>query len=150
MADGLMHDGGAIGERELRLVQAARARSRLGRALLVGAGSGCVALGVAGAFLPLLPTTPFLLLAAACFARSSPRLHARLLSDARFGPLLRDWQMHRAIPRRAKRLAIPLVLATFGASIVALAQPAAQAALAACGIALVIYLARLPVRDASR
>lgn len=65
-------------------------------------GLGFVALGVIGAFLPVLPTTPFLILAAACFARSSTRLENWLLDHKRFGPLLRDWRARGAIPRRAK------------------------------------------------
>ena len=59
-------------------------------------------LGALGVFLPVLPTTPFLLVAAACFARSSRKLENRLLNDRRFGPLLRDWRLRGAIPGRAK------------------------------------------------
>ena len=64
------------------------------------------AAGLIGAVLPLLPTTPFLILAAACFARSSPKLEARILNDPRFGPLVREWRARGAIPPRAKLLAI--------------------------------------------
>lgn len=63
-------------------------------------------LGMIGVFLPLLPTTPFLLLALWCFARSSRRFHSWLLNHSRFGPLLRDWEQHRVIPLRAKLVAV--------------------------------------------
>lgn len=69
------------------------------------AGSLLVAVGFVGAFLPLLPTTPFLILAAACFARSSPRLEAWLLNHRQFGPALRAWREHGAISIKAKLLA---------------------------------------------
>ena len=59
-----------------------------------------------GAVLPLVPTTPFLLLAAFAFAKSSPRLHAWLTTHPQFGPLIENWQQHRAIGRGAKRTAL--------------------------------------------
>ncbi|MGX1097111.1 YbaN family protein [Amorphus sp. MBR-141] len=64
-----------------------------------------VALAFAGVVLPVLPTTPFLIVAVGCFARSSPRLEAWLLAHPRFGPVLRDWRSHGAIPLRAKLFA---------------------------------------------
>jgi uncharacterized membrane protein YbaN (DUF454 family) len=72
------------------------------RAILYLAGWISVALAIAGAFLPLLPSTPFALLAAACFARSSPRAMQRLRSSPLLGPVLRDWEQHRGIRLSAK------------------------------------------------
>lgn len=69
-------------------------------------GLGFLALGLIGIFLPILPTTPFLLVAAACFARSSTRLESWLLSHPVFGSLLRDWRERGAIPVRAKYMAL--------------------------------------------
>jgi len=77
----------------------------MARAVYLVLGLAFLALGVAGAFLPLLPTTVFLILAAACFAKSSPRLEAWILNHKQFGPLVRDWRAHGAIPRKAKVLA---------------------------------------------
>ena len=76
------------------------------RGVLFVAGLLFVALGFVGAFLPVLPTTPFLILAAACFARSSRRFESWLLDHPRFGPLLRDWRQRGAIPRKAKLAAL--------------------------------------------
>lgn len=61
-----------------------------------------VAIGFVGLFVPLLPSTDFLILALPCFARSSPRLESWLLNHPRFGAVLRNWQSARAIPRYAK------------------------------------------------
>jgi uncharacterized protein len=81
------------------------ARPRWLRALWSVAGAGCLALGVVGAFLPLLPTVPFVLLAAACFARGSERWEQWLLTHPRFGPYVRSWRETRAVPLRAKQWA---------------------------------------------
>jgi uncharacterized membrane protein YbaN (DUF454 family) len=69
-------------------------------------GFTAVALGAIGIFLPLLPTVPFMLLAAFCFARSNPALEARLVADPRFGPHIRAWREHGSISRRGKTAAI--------------------------------------------
>lgn len=87
------------------------------RILWAAAGGLALGLGLLGAVLPLLPTTPFLLLAAFCFARSSPRLHHWLITHPRLGPVIVNWQQHGAIPRRAKRMAVLAILVTFGISV---------------------------------
>jgi uncharacterized membrane protein YbaN (DUF454 family) len=79
------------------------------RWLLLGAGFAFVGLAALGAALPVLPTVPLLLLAAACFARSSSRFYHWLLTNRLFGPLIRDWRETRSIPFRAKVSAIALV-----------------------------------------
>ena len=122
--------------------------SPLVRALLVGAGWLCVALGVLGIFLPLLPTTPFMLLAAACFARSSRRFHDWLLANRTFGPLIHEWRKHRSVPYRTKIVAIGLMALTMGTSIVFVVQALwLKLLIAAIGIAVSVWLYRLPSRD---
>lgn len=69
-------------------------------------GFAALALGAIGAFLPLLPTVPFMILAAFCFARSSPALEARLLDHRHFGPHIRRWRANGAISRRGKHAAL--------------------------------------------
>lgn len=136
----------------LRVVEVQRARVGASAPLFVytGLGSACVGLAVIGVFLPLLPTTPFLLLAAACFARSSPAHYERLLAHPRFGPLIRDWRAHGTIPRRAKFLAVPLVIATFGSSIAfGTSEAWLRGGLALLGAGLIVYLLRLPTRPAA-
>ena len=77
-------------------------RSAAARHLYLALGLGFVALGFVGAFLPLLPTVPFLILAAACFAKSNERLNRWLRDHPRFGPMIADWEAYRVIPLRAK------------------------------------------------
>ncbi|HET7672597.1 MAG TPA: YbaN family protein [Burkholderiales bacterium] len=111
--------------------------------------AGFVSLGLAllGVVLPVLPTTPFLLLAAACFARSSPRFHRWLLEHPSFGPLVREWQEHRSIPYRTKLFAICLMALSIGVSVVLFVRPAwLQAALVTLGLVLAIWLYRIPSR----
>ncbi|WP_211371471.1 YbaN family protein [Altericroceibacterium indicum] len=76
------------------------------RSLYMAAGLVCVGLGAIGAALPIMPTVPFLLLAAFCFARGNPEWERRLLHHPRWGPSLRHWRDHRAIGRKAKVSAI--------------------------------------------
>ena len=82
-----------------------------------GMGGLALALGVAGIVLPLLPTTPFLLVSAFCFARASQRLHDWLVHHPRLGPPIRDWQHHGAIAPKAKRAAVVAIVVTFAISL---------------------------------
>ncbi|WP_323038141.1 YbaN family protein [Pararhodobacter sp.] len=81
-------------------------------------GGFALALGVIGIVVPLLPTTPLLLLAAFCFARSSPLLEMWLIEHPRLGPPIRDWRAEGAISTRGKTLAVVAIAATFGLSVV--------------------------------
>ncbi|HAH11860.1 MAG TPA: DUF454 domain-containing protein [Alphaproteobacteria bacterium] len=80
-------------------------------------GFVALALGAAGAVLPLLPATPFLLLAAFAFAKSSPFLHHWLVTHKVLGPPIRNWQAYGAIGFRAKASAIIVMLLTLAASV---------------------------------
>ena len=84
------------------------------RLLYLGAGFLALFLAVLGAILPVLPTTPFVLLAAACFARGSERFHRKLLENRIAGPIIREWQLYHSIPLRVKRWAYLLMAISFG------------------------------------
>ena len=81
------------------------------------AGFVSLGLGMLGIFLPVLPTTPLVLLAAFCFSKGSPRLHDWLLAHPRFGPMIMDWQDRGAIHPRAKRAGALMMAAAFGLSV---------------------------------
>lgn len=123
-------------------------RSAVVRVLLIAAGLMATLLGVIGAFLPVMPTTPFLLVAGACFARASPRLDRMLTRSATFGPTIVEWRRHRSIPWRTKLTAIGLMSAMLTVSIVVFVRPWwAQALAAGVGVATVVWLWRVPSRD---
>ena len=118
------------------------------RALFFVAGITALGFGIAGIFLPVLPTTPLVLLAAACFARSYRPFHEWLLAHRQFGPMIHEWHVHRSIPYRAKITAIVMMSVTLGISIVFFVRPPwLQAALAVFGVTLAMWMYRLPSRD---
>jgi hypothetical protein len=122
--------------------------SPLVRGVLVACGALALALGVVGAFLPVLPTTPFLLVAAACFARASPTLYSRLAHSHTFGPGIREWRRHRSIPWRTKLFAIFLMSVSIAISATLFVQSWwGKAALVAVGVVVGVWLYRIPSRD---
>jgi len=90
---------------------------RLKRQLLIVTGTICVVIGVIGIFIPILPTTPFLLLAAACYLRSSQKFHSWLMNNRLFGTYIRNYTEGRGIPIKVKLFTIVLLWVTIGISI---------------------------------
>jgi len=119
-------------------------RRSLRKGLLVSAGILSVGLAAVGILLPLLPTTPFLLLAAACFVRSSDRLYRWLTTHRVFGPYIRNYREHRAITRQAKILTLLLLWATIGYSYFAVVRsPAVRVVLLLIAAATTAYVLSL-------
>ncbi|MDP6650738.1 MAG: YbaN family protein [Gammaproteobacteria bacterium] len=112
--------------------------------MLIIVGIISLVLGVVGAFLPLLPTVPLVLLAAFCFARSSERLHIWLLSNRHFGTIVRNFEAGQGIPRRVKIRAITVVWISMGISCSIVAQVLLCTMLFLIGMGVSIYLWRLP------
>jgi len=135
-------------ERRAAAARLAGSRSGLSRALWALLGLSFVAIGAIGVVVPGLPTTPLLLLAAACFARSSPRLYAWLLRNPTFGPLIEDFRAGRGVRMRVKATALSMMAAfvTF-ALLVPLRDRAVPSAIVAV-VALIGagYILRLPTR----
>ncbi|MDP2695378.1 MAG: YbaN family protein [Gallionella sp.] len=105
-------------------------------------------LGIVGIFMPILPTTPFLLLATACYARSSRRFYNWLMNHPALGPLIIEWRTYRSIPWRIKLVAVATMTLTFGSSIIFFIKDGwLQFALAFFGVMMVIWLYRIPSRD---
>jgi uncharacterized membrane protein YbaN (DUF454 family) len=117
-------------------------RSPLLRYALLAIGWLSVALGVIGIFLPVLPTTPFLLLAAACFARSSPRFYDWLVEHPRLGPWIRDYLDGNGIPLKGKVYAIGLMWLSIGFSCYLVPLPWARGFMLTSAVLVTIYILR--------
>lgn len=115
------------------------------RIILLIIGWLAMALATLGVILPLLPTTPFLLLAAWCFARSSPRFHHSLLHRSLFGPYLRHWQKHRALPPKAKGRMVVFTVITFAVSLWLVNILWVRLLLVCLLCILILFMLRLPV-----
>lgn len=117
-----------------------RSRNPLVRYTLLVIGWVSVALGVIGIFLPVLPTTPFLLLAAACFVRSSRRFYIWLVEHPRLGPWLRDYLDGNGIPLRGKVYAITAMWISIAISCWLVPLPWARAAMLTSAVLVTLYI----------
>ncbi len=118
--------------------------------MLLAIGWLSVLLGVIGIFLPVLPTTPFLLLAAACFVRSSRRFYLWLVNHTHLGPWIRDYLEGKGIPLKGKVYAIGLMWASIGLSCYLVPMPWARAFMLTSAVLVTLYILRqktLPARD---
>jgi len=121
------------------------------RVLLIVAGTVSLLVGVLALVLPVLPAPPFMLLAAACYARASPRFDNWLLNMRVVGPMIREWREHGSLPYRTKLAMIVLMGLMLPVSIVVFVRPLAlQIALAMIGAVLGIWLYRIPSSDRPR
>lgn len=126
-----------------------RLRGRATRWAWLAVGWIAVGLGGLGVLVPGLPTTVFFVLAAACFARSSPRFEGWVLSLPTIGPLVRDYRAGLGMPRRAKVAAIALMaFAVVASSAFVLSSPAPRAAVVVAGLVGAWYVGwRIPTRE---
>lgn len=114
------------------------------RWVLIIIGVAALGLGILGIFIPLLPTTPFLLLAAAAFLRGSQKLHDWLIHHRWFGTYIRNYREHRAITLRAKALTLTMLWGTIGYSVVAVAEQLwLRGLLVLIAVGVTIHIARL-------
>lgn len=117
--------------------------------LMAGLGLACVFLGIMGIFLPILPTTPFILLAAWLFARSSKRFHKWLVEHPRFGPILVMWGDERGITRSVRNRILFYMWSGMMLSMLIVGKWWAIVMLSTIGLCMTIYLFRITTRPMS-
>ena len=126
---------------------AERRREDLSWGVTIVVAAMALVLGIIGIALPGLPTTPFILLAAACYAKASPRLHQWLLKHRWFGPMLRDWESDRSLTRRTKTIAVASMLIMVSFSIWTFqGRPTVQMVLLVTGAIGAFVVLRIPTR----
>lgn len=114
------------------------------RLALIVLGYFFLGLAILGVFLPILPTTPFLILSAGCFMRSSKRLHDKLLDNKYFGEYLKNWYENGSIPKKAKVVAVISMAITFGSSIYVVPYMMARALLVLIALCVGAYILTRP------
>ncbi|TLE13583.1 DUF454 domain-containing protein [Vibrio cholerae] len=122
-------------------------RSSLPRFLFSVIGITSLCLGILGIFLPLLPTTPFILLSSACFLRSSPRFYRWLNQHGTFGPMIQNWQQHGAVSKAVKKRATLFIVLSFAFSIWMVPWLWLKVALFIWLVLLITWFIRLPTHE---
>lgn len=121
-------------------------RSPVVRGVYFTVGLLALVAGIAGVVLPVLPTTPFVLLAAACFARSSDRFYNALLNHRIAGPIIADWREHRAMKRKTKQWALLMMALSFGTSILIMHSFWHRVMLLCMALVLGFFIWLVPIR----
>jgi uncharacterized membrane protein YbaN (DUF454 family) len=121
--------------------------TRGGRAVFLVLGHLCVGLGVIGVFLPVMPTTVFLLGAAACYARASAGFYNRLLNNRVFGPIIADWRHYRSMTWKAKAYAVGFVWVGIGISVVLVPMVWLRVVLLGVAAGVTGFLLRIRTRE---
>ncbi len=117
------------------------------RAILVTVGTLSLGVGLVGIVVPVLPTTPFLLLAAACYARASDRLYSWLIGQPSLGPIITEWRRSRSLPPGVKARALVVIALSFGASIILVDDLLIRGILLAAALAVGVFVYRIPTRS---
>ena len=118
-------------------------QQKLIKYLMIGLGSICLALGTIGILIPVLPTTPFLLLASFFYLRSSEKLHQWMIHHKVFGPYLYNYLTHRVVPARAKVIALVTLWASLSFAMTLIPLIAVRIGVGAIGLAVTIYILSL-------
>jgi uncharacterized membrane protein YbaN (DUF454 family) len=118
----------------------------LKRYLLIALGTLSLAIGIVGIFTPVLPTTPFLLLAAACYLRSSERFHRWLMNNRVFGSYIRNYTEGRGLPLKVKLFTIALLWVTIGISIWLVSNMIVTAVLLFVAVGVSLHIAFIRAR----
>ena len=137
----MSHAGDMHYQQETRI-----ASTKTGRMAWAVGGHVLLVLGIIGAFVPLMPTTVFWILAASCYARASEPLYRWLIGHRWFGPVLRDWIEHRSMRARPKAIAIATIVIAFAVSFFAIPLAWVRILHVGIGLALIGYLLRIPTR----
>ncbi len=119
-------------------------QNKVTKVVLIVIGWISIALGVIGIVLPLLPTTPFILLAAACFAKSSKKFHSWLINHPLFGPIINNFQNGQGIPRHVKIKVILFIWLTLSISMYFLPYLWVRLVIFIMGVGLTTFLWRIP------